>query len=362
MSRKLSRPLRGIRKNTFAGVVLGAAVASLAWLAFVMVVGTTPTEARERRAVPSLPIPVAPVQSTVLRQVAWLDCSRAVNTVSITAPQVPVGQRPLVTGLTRAGDSAETGTVLATVAGRPVIAVVTESPLYRDLALGDAGADVVALEAALRAAQLIGSADSVIDGGTLQAWHALDPTGPTNRISISTIALVPGQATIGSVAVQIGDSVKPGTPLMEVDVSSEAFSCSGLAPGGELRTGSVALKVSGQSVPVERITVSGLSDPALATGPRTVLVHPASDIDGDTARLAVVASDTKSAVLAVPASCIKTDAAGDTTITVVVNGSRREVPVELGATAQGLIQITGRNLAAGDEVEIFGQAGTRPPS
>src|SRR5690606_1779419 len=68
--------------------------------------------------------------------------------VELLANPAPDGSLPIVTWLTPVGSSIKEGDVLVVVAGRPVIALAGPIPLYRNLALGDVGDDVLRLEEA----------------------------------------------------------------------------------------------------------------------------------------------------------------------------------------------------------------------
>ncbi|GII99877.1 putative peptidoglycan binding protein [Sediminihabitans luteus] len=72
------------------------------------------------------------------------------------------------------GDAVSSGTVLAEVSGRPVIALVTPFPLYRDLVPGAEGPDVEALQDALRVlGDYAGTSDGEYGPGTAAAVAAL---------------------------------------------------------------------------------------------------------------------------------------------------------------------------------------------
>lgn len=68
-----------------------------------------------------------------------------------TPTQVPGTGKGVVTALPAAGDVVPTGQVLYAVDGRPVLTLHGSTPLWRDLALGDTGPDVLALREALAA-------------------------------------------------------------------------------------------------------------------------------------------------------------------------------------------------------------------
>lgn len=359
------RLLRGFvsgagQNGRFAAAVVGAAAVSMVWLVVMMWSVTTPGDARWRRASPTLPPPTAALTQVALRQVTWHDCQRKSVTVPVVASAPPQGFRSVVTSIVRSGVRVDTGTELGGVAGQPVIAVVTDAVFYRDLTVGDHGPDVQGLEVALSEAGIISRADSVMDASTLSQWHRrFDKTGPGDRVRLSSLAAIPRAASVGRVAVSAGQAVKPGAELLEVQVRSAWFDCEVTDPTGDLAPGGVTFTVGGRTMRTEAVVVRrrGLERPG------SVEVLPAGKVAGASGRLGVVFSASDGAVLAAPLSAIKTAADGGS-IVVVVNGmARREVEVELGATAQGLVEVRGNGLAAGVTVELFDPAtsGLPPP-
>ena len=360
-------------RGRFPVFVAGAAVASLVWLLVVTLTALTPGEARERRAAPELPIPSVPVERTELRQVSWTECSSTTTSVPIVVYGAPAGRRPVVTQVAAFGTKAATGKVLATIAGRPVVAVATDLPLYRDLTVGTRGPDVRAFEEALAAAGLVGSADDVLDAGALAAWRELVPG--TDRVVVDTIAQVPPGARVEEARVQVGDVVAAGDILMQVAASADYYACPGLPPGVDLAAGKVLLEVGGRQVEVDRLVRTdqegneipgeqGAGDEARdedggrAADPGVLRVRPEGGVetgaDGASARLGVVSADSGGPVLAVPVTAIKTDADGQSVVVVVEGRSRTKVAVTLGASAQGLVEVEGSGVAEGDRVEVFG--------
>ena len=82
---------------------------------------------------------------------------------------------PVVTLVTlQTGDELNEGSVVAEIAGRPMIAIDGQLPPYRDLTVGDLGPDVLQLELALdRLGLLATTPDDSFDDATSQALSAL---------------------------------------------------------------------------------------------------------------------------------------------------------------------------------------------
>jgi len=351
----------------FPAVVLGAAAASLVWLVVVTTTVTSPGQARAQRTAPKLPTPAATLTERVLRQTTWHPCERRSEIAEVTAPTPPPGERSVVTAITTAGTKVATGTVLAGVSGRPLIAVVTDAPLYRDLTLGARGPDVLGLEQAFAAAGLIGHADDVMDAATLAAWRRLDDsgddTGPTDRIPLDGIVAVPAEARVGDVSAGVGDQVKPGTQILEVRAGGPFFECRARKLESGLTAHDLIFEVDGRKTPVAELQLRPSTDDRQGL----LRIRPGRTVTAADARVAVIASDSGGRVLAAPLSAIRVAPDGTTSVVVITKPSSRgrettrEVTVTLGVSAQGLVAVTGDGLSAGTQVELF-DAATAPTS
>lgn len=91
--------------------------------------------------------------------------------LSLSPPQN--GPSVVVRAPLRVGDSVEPGTFLGLVSGAPTFALRGPLPLYRSLARGDSGEDVLALQAALAAAGLKVETTGRFDGQTATAISEL---------------------------------------------------------------------------------------------------------------------------------------------------------------------------------------------
>ena len=95
------------------------------------------------------------------------------STLAVPAPALDV-PAVVTRQVVRKGETVHSGSVLAEVSGRPVIGLATPFRLYRDLAPGDEGPDVAALQDALRALDLYqGRSDGAYGAGTAGAVKAL---------------------------------------------------------------------------------------------------------------------------------------------------------------------------------------------
>jgi len=333
-------------------LVAGAVVASVVWLLVVVLSTTTPEEARERRAVPDLGVPTGKVERTVLRQVTAGPCTREAAEVPVKVPSPVPGSRSVLTQVARSGSPVKTGTVLARVAGRPLVAVVTDAVLYRDLQVGDRGPDVRGVEQAMAAAGLIGSADDQLDAATMAAWGRIDDAA-SGRIELARLVAVPAHASVAGVAASVGDAVKPGSSVMTLAAASSRFVCEVDAPGGTVTTDKIDLTLGSRSVKVAAVAQAGGGDDASDAG---LIVTPVGKVKGDRAEVSIEFSASEGKVLAVPIAAIKTTSDGATGVVVVDGDERHDIKVTVGVTAQGVIEVAGKGLHEGDDVQLFDPA------
>ncbi|WP_156888084.1 peptidoglycan-binding domain-containing protein [Microbacterium indicum] len=83
------------------------------------------------------------------------------------------------------GAEAHSGDTMVSVDGRPLLSLATSTPLWRDLRIGDTGADVTALQETLTADGYATAADGVVGSSTADAvrsaFRAIGVTGPSGQ-------------------------------------------------------------------------------------------------------------------------------------------------------------------------------------
>lgn len=290
--------------------------------------------------------------------------------------------QPIVTRVSvAAGDRLAVGTVLGEVAGRPVVALEGDVPMYRDLQTGDVGADIAQLQSAL--ARLgFGSADrpGIFGPGTGAAVEAffrsrgyraagfLEPTirpASHGRHARTPTVTVPGAsvvylrtlpATVSRVSSRVGARldgpllrVVAGAPTIRVPLDpSQAIDVHpGLAArvtlGGRARAARVVGVRDGRGGDSTTVVLT-LKD--RSTRPRVGASVPAT----------IVVRRTRRAVWSVPFSAVLTGADGSTFMRVAAGGGRwRSVPIALGISANGYVAVRPRGgpaFGAGDVVAV----------
>ena len=108
------------------------------------------------------------------------------ETISLSGSLGPTVEAPVVTRVIEQGAIVEEGDLALEIAGRPVMYLQGEIPMYRDLRPGSSGVDVEQLELALaRLGYFSGTPDDAWDSGTgkaIEAWYATagyQAEGPT---------------------------------------------------------------------------------------------------------------------------------------------------------------------------------------
>ncbi len=341
--------------------------------------------------------------------------------LQISMPELPAGSNPVVTSVNvHQGDSVQNGSLLASIAGRPIIVVEGAIPSYRTMQYGDSGVDVRQLQRALLDLGFgVGSDEAGLFGqGTSQSVGWL-----YNRLGYSPIAgesisqpsaLGQASGTIGSTpttwSVRMGEivfvpklpakvdalSIKTGQEIGTVASMGNASGAPTNQPvsGSSLLTlGSGSVSVTG-SVPLadatslrpgmearldddltggswrgtivsvkKESTESGSSDglpqASVSIEPMQNANMPSSEI-GQNIRVTVTEAQTEHKVLVVPISALFSRPDGKTYVRVRDARDERNVPVKVGLNSLGSVEVEpldAARLHKGDRV-IIGTSNT----
>jgi len=153
------------------------------------------------------------------------------DTDVITAPAEGV-----VTAIVATGDGIERGSIVAEVNGEPIVAFVGEVPLYRPLSEGTSGDDVLMVEQNLASlgfhTELDDDGDPIDDGFVVDGdWDDATTAAVermqedlgmevTGQLAPTSVAVITGDATVIDRAVDIGDRVATGSPLLELNAAT----------------------------------------------------------------------------------------------------------------------------------------------
>ncbi|HEX8132768.1 MAG TPA: peptidoglycan-binding domain-containing protein [Actinomycetes bacterium] len=279
-----------------------------------------------------------------------------------------------ITWLPREGAVVRRGQALYRVDGKPVQLLYGSLPAWRELAVGvDDGPDVRQLERNLVALGFDPDRAVTVDdhftGATAAAvrrWQEAAGLPETGTMRPGDAVWQPGAVRVGTLKAAVGDAARPGAPVMEatgtarqvaidLDASRQPYVHVGdpveiELPGGRTTTGRVA------SVGKVAAAASG-SDPG-SDSSATVEVTVSLDRPKATGSLdqapvdALITTDVRRHVLAVPVNALLALVEGGYAVEVERDGRRQLVGVRLGLFAEGVVEVRGDGLRAGDRVVV----------
>jgi Putative peptidoglycan binding domain len=295
-----------------------------------------------------------------------------------TPVAVSAGGAGTITGLVEQGAAVERGTALYRLDEQPVTLLYGAVPMYRDLGVGADGADVEQLEANLVALGYDGFiADDEYTDRTADAvmeWQEDIGADETGGVTRSAVVFLEAGGQVDTVQAAIGDSVTPGSAVLdvtgteqvvslEVEVDDRDLVAVGTAvtvvlPGGQEVPGTVASATvteaeSDDSGPTAPDEGAGGGDSVTEVEVTLTKAAPA-DLDGSTVDV-VVAVDERTDVLTVPVNALLALAEGGYGLEVVADdGTSSIVAVETGLFANGQVEVTGE-IAEGTTVGVAGR-------
>jgi hypothetical protein len=292
------------------------------------------------------------------------------------SPYVVIGRATgTYTALPAVGDEVGCGGVLYRVDDRPVLLLCGAVPAYRDLAVGDQGADVRQLNRNLHtlgydAGVEIDPDDNEFTWNTATALEVLQHdkgADATGKLALADAAFLPEPVRIAKVTGELGGPSQPGAAVAEAtsdalevhldldpsdrgvlkagDVAQITLPGNTPVSGKVARLGSVVAGPAGPNGepgdPIIPISVS-LDDPAKARGLEEVPVQ----VDITTTGV--------DDALSVPVTALVGRSGGGFAVEVVGTGGRRQlvaVKVGLFDTTAGRVQVDG-DLREGDDVVV----------
>lgn len=279
------------------------------------------------------------------------------------------------TWLPSAGDVVPQGEVLYRVDGKPVFLLYGRTPAYRALSEGMSGADVLQLNRDLVAlgyatrAQLDPTSDwfSAATATALEKLQAHLGLSETGSLALGAAVFEPEALRITSVSAQLGGRAAPGAPFgqasstrRQVVVSLDAAAQTDVKAGDRVDITLPDQSITGGVVARVGRVVSAGSGHGGGNGPTVKvyvrLLHPRAGRRLDQAPVQVaIETATVHDVLVVPVTALLAPASGGYAVELAgEGGARRLVPVTPGLfdDADGLVQVTGSGLAAGQRVVV----------
>ncbi len=356
------------------GAVTVAAVSGLVTLRSTQVSDPAPASA-------ALPPTTVEVRQARVRRTVPIQVRVAAETIDVAHVSEQIDGKPIVTSIpVEPGDPVTAGSLLLTVADRPIFALPGTTPAFRRLRREVSGVDVRQLQQGLATLGYeVGDVDGVYGPVTARAVAALyqdlgfpavgvgeagDPgeqgSGNVSQVSPSDASVPFGElvfvpwddAVVDVVLVSVGDDAS-GVLLRlrasELVGSAELPPDFDLPPGArvEMADGAVAEALHAQTAEAED---GGLR--LILTFP---IPSPSSDLRvGSVLPARLVAADSGSDVLAVPASAVAEDEEG-LYVELIRQGVEQRIGVELGVVGDEMVQVrpVDGELQPGDRVVAF---------
>lgn len=247
------------------------------------------------------------------------------------------------------------GSKLATVNLAPTFVALGGVPVFRDMAAGAKGADVLELEQFLaRAGFDPGEQDGTFSSATaqaVQAWQRATNAAETGTVMLGSLVFTPDLPARGRAAVVVGDTVGAGDTLLELVGGAPQFTVGVTDAQVSLIPPAAAVSVSGPdgawaatAGPID--TADGERVIEL-TGPGGAAVC-GTDCDavplvGDSAWAASVTVTPEATGPVVPVGAIQTDVDGSQ---FVITSAGARIPVTVIASADGQAVVRGVDIGA----------------
>jgi peptidoglycan hydrolase-like protein with peptidoglycan-binding domain len=306
-------------------------------------------------------VATAPIERRTLSEVADLDGTLA---FADSQPLQPAGQGT-VTALPAAASILRRGSIAARIDDKPVIALYGRLPVYRQLQSGDKGHDVTQLERNLHALGYDAGDEITVDTTftvvtaravkRLEKAYGLEQDGV---VGLDEVVYLPAARRVGTHAVEVGahaggklydTTARTRVVRIGLDARKRSLVRRGKAVQIELPDGRL---LKGRISKVSRVV---RSEDNGAGGTRSVLDvevavtgNPGAT-DGSPVVVHVVRTAVENA-LAVPVHALLALAGGG--YGVELRSSGKIVPVELGASADGFVEVHGAGLTEGASVVV----------
>lgn len=266
------------------------------------------------------------------------------------------------------------GRSLYAIDGEPTLLLFGSTPAWRAFRFGmSPGGDVAELNANLRALGYGASSGDDFTSETsaaisaLQQAHGLTPTG---SLELGSVVFEPGPLRVTTVTPTTGTAVQPGPVLtgtstrpdvsIQLDAAQQSEVKVGdrvsvVLPDNSTTPGVVSSVGKVATVPAaDQQGNGGSSSPTIAVDVRLLHTRAAGHLDEAPVNVSIVEQSVRD-VLAVPVNALVALAGGGYAVEVVeTNGTHQLVAVTPGLfdDAQGLVQVSGSGLAAGQRVVV----------
>jgi hypothetical protein len=281
----------------------------------------------------------------------------------------------VVTSTAAVGDVVGPGSVLYELDLQPTVLLTGAVPAFRALSVAsEAGSDVTQLEQGLVEAGF--GAEVVVDetfdsatSAAVLAWEeALGRFTPDGVVELGDVVFAPEPVRVAAISAAVGSQVQAGSPVIEVGSTVKVVSAevsvdatANLSPGA-----SVAIELPDRSDTTGTVTDVGNptttqtnAGPGGATPTVTVTIaldDPASADDVDSGAVEITAERSRvDGAVAAPVTALLALVEGGYAVELVDESDptgRRLVGVEVGAYAEGFVQVRGDGVEPGVEVVV----------
>lgn len=263
------------------------------------------------------------------------------------------------------GNVIEEGSILLAIDGRPMVAAKSSTAFWRDLGVGDAGADVAALQRVLATAGYSVSPDGNFDDATQEAlreWQ-LDHgfSQPDGLFKLNDVIVGSWPRRAGQVTVEIGDFVQPGSDLLTLTSDDQVVTAE-LLPSDRLRVdpGDLARIILSATQEQFSGTLMDISSTPVPRDDGSMVYLAEIELDeedswdappGVQVEVRIIVAQAED-VLTVPLAALGSSGRGEPVVRVVAeNGMVRSVAVDVGASQGAWVEVDG-NISADDTVLV----------
>lgn len=269
-----------------------------------------------------------------------------------------------ITAVPAAGTVIERGQQVYAVNAAPVVLFYGTMPFFRDLSIDSTdGPDIEVLEENLTALGFFsGTVDRDFTAKTAEAiedWQESLGMEETGALSLGDVVVEPGPVRVKSVSAQVG--AEGNGDLMKITGTDRTISAeidaqdAAMAPVGAKVTLTLpdGTETTGTVTSVVPVPADDSESPGQDTTPKlTVTITPddqaATASTLEAAQLAVeFTTGSRPGVLVVPVGALLALREGGFAVEVVEDGENRLVAVELGLFADGMVEVSGPDLAEG---------------
>ena len=293
------------------------------------------------------------------------------------------GQSATYTELPAVGQIVHRGETLYEINGQPIVALYGSVAPWRAFMAGmSAGRDVAELNRNLNALGygkgLAGERFTAATRAAIGAFQSARGLSPTGELLLGSVAFEPGAVRVTSVTPTLGATVQPGPVLtitsvvrqvtIELDAGQQAEVKVGdpvtitlpdnrTTPGKVTYVGTVATTPASSDAQSGQGGGNGSSSPTIEVDVTPADAAATGHLDQAPVDVSITTASVRDA-LAVPVNALLALASGGYALEEVgANGVHHLVAVELGIfdDADGLVQVSGARLAAGQRIVVPGE-------